>query len=106
MEQEYIADIIGEQYKSWYNSDGTSINQPILISAGTGKGKTYFILHILLKYCAEKQRKLFYFVNRLALHRQLENEITELPEDMRQSITLVTYQAFAPRQKLADLIIA
>ena len=106
MEQEYIADIIEEQYKSWYNSDGTSINQPILISAGTGKGKTYFILHILLKYCAEKQRKILYFVNRLALQRQLENEITELPEDMRQSITLVTYQAFAPRQKLADLIIA
>ena len=41
-------------------------------------------MHILLKYCAEKQRKVLYFVNRLALHRQLENEITELPEDMRQ----------------------
>ena len=42
MGQSYVSDIIGEDYKNWKPGDR------ILISTGTGSGKTWFVLRVLL----------------------------------------------------------
>lgn len=70
--QTYVAEIIGEEYKEW--NDGNII----LVTAPTGSGKSYFILHTFLKQIIEKGGKLLYLVNRKILKKQLEEELREV----------------------------
>lgn len=72
MKQRNVSEIIGDDYKKW--QDG----QDILITAPTGTGKTYFILHVLLDYAIQNNRKILYFVNRKVLQKQLIAEIDRL----------------------------
>lgn len=68
----YIADEIGNEYQSW---EKPSI---IRIKAPTGSGKSYFILHILLKYACETNQKILYLVNRKILKKQLQEELDNI----------------------------
>lgn len=65
----FLSDVVGDDYKTW---DDRKI---ILITAATGSGKSYFILHKLLKWIASKGKRLLYLVNRIALKAQIEKEI-------------------------------
>ena len=93
----YLADEIGEEYKGWENGD------IIFIKAPTGSGKSYFILHIFLKWVVESRAKLLYLVNRRVLQEQLQEEIDKAvyaemfsyfhkPVDLKEYIQIRTYQ--------------
>ncbi|MGU9539176.1 DEAD/DEAH box helicase family protein [Clostridium tepidum] len=77
----YIKDIIKDDYKNWNTGD------LILINAGTGRGKTYFIKHIFNTYCQEKNKKILYLTNRNTLKQQVKNDIGE-----QSNITVMNYQ--------------
>lgn len=66
-----ISDEIGEDYREWKRGDR------IFITAPTGTGKSYFILHKLLGYIIDRNsdRKVLYLVNRTILKNQIEYEI-------------------------------
>lgn len=72
MARKYVTDIIGDDYKNWRPSD------KILISQGTGSGKTWFILKVLLKYAKEQGKHLVYLCNRKFLSQQVQAEAKKL----------------------------
>lgn len=93
----YITDEIGEEYKAWENGD------IIFIKAPTGSGKSYFILHIFLKWVVQNGFRLLYLVNRRVLQEQLQEEIDKAvyaemfsyfhkPVDLKEYIQIRTYQ--------------
>lgn len=84
MEQKYVADYIGEDYKEWSN-------ELVLISAGTGRGKTTFIVDVLLTYAASNNKRLLYLCNRSELKAQVTERI---PAELKPFIKITTYQAF------------
>ena len=86
MGNQYITDVIGEEYKTW------SHEEPVLIHAPMGTGKTYFCLNVLLPYVHSQGKKLVYVANRTALKQQVENDI---PLEYRDSIITCSYQRFA-----------
>ena len=65
----YVTEKIGDEYRNWIEGD------EILIQASTGSGKSYFILHVLLKWAISQNRKILYLVNRSVLKKQLEEEL-------------------------------
>ena len=95
---EYISDKIGEEYMNW---EGRNI---IFITAPTGSGKSYFILHIFLRWIMRNNLKMLYLVNRKILKEQLEEELHgEVEDEIYQEfgikrflpnyITITTYQS-------------
>lgn len=68
-DRKYLSDIIGEAYREWRGAD------MILVTAPTGSGKSYFVLHVLLKHALEKNMRILYLVNRRILKKQLQNEL-------------------------------
>lgn len=95
---EYISDKIGEEYMNW---EGRNI---IFITAPTGTGKSYFILHIFFKWIVRNNLKMLYLVNRKILKEQLEEELHgEVEDEIYQEfgikrflpnyITITTYQS-------------
>jgi len=101
----YVADLIGDEYKSWRKGD------KILITAHTGTGKTSFVLYKLIKRNIEAYiekgyiEKILYLVNRKILKEQLEKELkSQVTYRMREIygidipnasefITITTYQS-------------
>lgn len=72
----------------------------ILIKAGTGKGKTSFVLEELLAHAMGKKKRILYLVNRTALKKQIEKRVTYKAQqdpnqynNIRKTITIETYAA-------------
>lgn len=94
MEKRYVSDIIGDDYKKWCAGD------KVLISHGTGGGKTWFVLRVLLKHAKEQGKHLVYFCNRKFLSKQVQsaaeklllNELGEDEEDLAKYLHIRTYQ--------------
>ena len=86
MEKMTIAEKIGDEYMQW------EPHSKVFISAPTGSGKTYFVLHKLLPYVSQKKQRILYLVNRTILKEQLEREISLLPSDLRWGVRIVLYQ--------------
>ena len=74
----------------------------VLISGGTGTGKTYFILHKFLEHCAKNGKSILYLCNRRALKKQLEDSVCDLPEDIRSHITFGLYQRYSRFLRYCD----
>lgn len=70
--QRYIADEIGNEYQKW---ESPSL---IKITAPTGTGKSYFVLHVLLRYAWQNGRRILYLVNRKILREQLKAELRDI----------------------------
>lgn len=83
--QQYISDIVGDDYKHWELGKTTIINTP------TGSGKTHFILNKLLPYAASINEKILYLSNRSALRDQVNNSYDK---NLLESISSLTYQKF------------
>ena len=83
MSKKFVANIIGEDYKTW-NSQ-----KPVIIHAPTGSGKTHFILNVLLPYVQSLGKRLVYIANRSALEQQVERDISD---EYRDSIVTCSYQ--------------
>ena len=98
MAKRYVTDIIGDDYKNWKPGDC------ILITNGTGSGKTYFILNTLLREARAQGKHLVYFCNRRFLSLQVQsaarnlllNELGEDVDDLAAYLHIRTYQ-FAER---------
>lgn len=93
--KKYVADEIKMKYKEW------EPGEVIFITASTGSGKSYFILHTYLKWAIEKGYRLLYLVNRKILQKQLKEELKEIEFyeefeldsiDINQYIYIDTYQ--------------
>lgn len=85
---QYISDVINveEIEKKWVKE------QPILINATTGSGKTYFTLNVLGQYCKDKGKKLILLTNRDILKQQITNAV---PKEFEECIKVKTYQAIS-----------
>ena len=83
---QYISDVINveEIEKKWVKE------QPILINATTGSGKTYFTLNVLGQYCKDKGKKLILLTNRDILKKQVKNVV---PKELKEYIKIKTYQS-------------
>lgn len=94
MGQSYVSDIIGEDYKNWKPGDR------ILISTGTGSGKTWFVLRVLLGEAKRQGKHLVYFCNRKFLSLQVQakaknillNELGQDEEGLAEYLHVRTYQ--------------
>lgn len=99
-EKKYLADQIGEEYKSWKEGE------LIFIQAPTGTGKSYFILNVLLDWAVLNRFSILYLVNRKVLKSQIEEKIQErcieleryYGNDVSSMIEVMTYQTI--EQKL------
>ena len=60
----YVTDVIGESYKTWQTG-------VVLINAGTGTGKTTFIVKELNEWAEITGTKILYLCNRSALRSQV-----------------------------------
>lgn len=94
MAKRYVTDIIGDAYKSWKPGDC------ILITNGTGSGKTYFVLNTLLRETRAQGKHLVYFCNRKFLSLQVQSAARELllselgedVDDLAAYLHIRTYQ--------------
>lgn len=94
--KKYVADKIQMEYKEW------ELGEIILITASTGRGKSYFILHTYLKWAILNNFRILYLVNRKILQKQLKEEIKEIEIcgefglgliDINEYIHIDTYQS-------------
>ena len=89
-----VTEDIGDEYLQWGPGD------IVLITAPTGRGKTYFILNTLFNHAIQNRKKILYLVNRVALKEQIEKEINNIVRrdkvtgilDSRDYIEVMTYQ--------------
>lgn len=76
-----ISEIISiEEIERWKKNDN------ILIQAGTGMGKSYFIGNKLYKYCKDNNKKILFLVHRNSLRRQLAFD------NRNKDINMMSYQ--------------
>lgn len=83
MAKEYVTDKIGEDYKSWKKGD------KVLLSCGTGHGKTTFVLKTLAPYAESMNKSVLYLCNRLPLKKQVTKKVEELG---LKKVNVMTYQ--------------
>lgn len=84
-----VSAFIDNSYQRW------KLGDKILISSQTGSGKTFFILHTLLPYAVDvKHTRIYYFVNRRILQKQLQEEIKNKYPQYQKYITIETYQSY------------
>ena len=79
-QKKYIAEIIGQEYKEWHN-------EGIILSSGTGGGKTTFACDILIPYALEQGKNVLYLTNRKPSYEQIMERIKNYP-----NVKLMTYQ--------------
>jgi len=101
-ESRYISYRIKEEYKEWgkYNT-----NKYILLSGGTGTGKTHFITHELLDFAAENNKRILFLCNRKALRNQVESIIERFPYEKQDCIDVALYQGYVKWMKRRKFII-
>ena len=104
-EKKYLADQIGEEYKSWKEGE------LIFIQAPTGTGKSYFILNVLLDWAVLNRFSILYLVNRKVLKSQIEEKIQErcielgryYDNGVSSTIEVMTYQTIEQKLLRQDL---
>ncbi len=82
MVKKWITDVIDDDYKKWKG-------EKVILSAGTGCGKTTFCLEILAVYAKSVGRTMLYLCNRDRLKAQVEQDVRKLGCD---NVTVTTYQ--------------
>ncbi|WP_448784311.1 DEAD/DEAH box helicase [Blautia sp.] len=97
--KKYISDIIKDEYKEWKNTK-------VIVSSGTGTGKTQFMLRVLLPYYLQAGKRVLYLCNRKVLYDQIRKEMLSLI-----GVTLMTYQSLQKELRKGstntyDLVIA
>lgn len=60
----YLSDVIGDSYKEWEKGF-------VFLKAGTGCGKTTFVLNVLTQHAIKNGKRILYLVNRTILKQQL-----------------------------------
>lgn len=102
----YIADVIGDDFKNWGKGR-------VIIDAGTGCGKTTFIINVLLQWVKDKYQndpgghKILYLCNRVSLRgdiisrieRSGEQRVKEGKAEEFQHIDVWSYQYLESKYK-------
>lgn len=84
MPNSYVSDgITDEEIARWLRRPERNLSPipyqpPVLISAQTGKGKNYFIMHRLREFAKQRGMSILYVSNRIALDLQQKQELAEL----------------------------
>lgn len=73
----------------------------VILNAGTGSGKTYFVLNNLSEYCKKKDMKILYICNRTALYEEVLRLIIEFEIT---NIDVITYQSIESNLKNGNKI--
>ena len=71
MNEKNVSDILKDKFQQWRSND------TIFITASTGAGKSYFILHTFLEWQIRNGKKTLYLVNRRILAEQLKKELDQ-----------------------------
>lgn len=91
MNKKYLADLIGDGYKTWGN-------KKVFITAPTGMGKTTFVLEKLIPFHAATKRKILVLCNRKLLRKQYFYDMARKflnYTEMTECIEIQTYQQLA-----------
>lgn len=83
VQREYVSDYIGEDYKNF----GTQL---VGISAGTGTGKSTFILEHLAPYAKKEKKNILYLCNRTCLKNMIDKEAVK---GELSNVEVKTYQS-------------
>lgn len=78
--QIYMSDLIGQSYKTWKNCF-------VILNGGTGCGKTFFIINVLIPHYTKESKNVLYLCNREKLEYQIKPLINNYP-----TVTVMTYQ--------------
>ena len=73
-----------------------SKNETIIITAGTGAGKSYFIKNDLYKYAKENNQKILFLIHRLNCVKQFQEELDR--DNKNDIIDIKTYQSIEWRE--------
>lgn len=79
-----VTDLIKREYLTWKSGEIVSL------SAGTGSGKTYFVINVLAQHAKEKNELILYLVPRTKLKKQV---LTRLKKAGVTNIEVKMYQA-------------
>ena len=80
-----VSDIISmSEISKWRKGDIS------FIEAGTGKGKTYFVINTLYEYAKSHNKRILLLVNRSSSYVQFTNEI--IAKEKTDVIKIETYQ--------------
>ena len=80
----YINQSIDEkEIKKWNHGER------VLITAGTGAGKSYFVRTVLFKYAKRRYKKILWLTNRTILREQVKGYLTQEQEEV---IDVINYQ--------------
>jgi len=79
-----VTECIQQEYLDWQRGD------VIALSAGTGTGKTHFVINILYEHAKARGKRILFFIHRTNALEQFKEEIKG-KEDV---IDLITYQSF------------
>lgn len=92
-EYNYLSEMITiDDVKKWNSPDN-----PIVIKAGTGCGKTYFCLNILAKYVESIGGKMLLLQNRRLAKNMFQRDVENMVDDgliNRDVVTVRTYQSY------------
>lgn len=80
MSKKYIKNVIKDEYLKWNKGD------LILITAGTGTGKSTFVKEELNTYCIKNKKNILYLTNRDTLKEQVKKDVGKC------SVTVLNYQ--------------
>ena len=106
--KQYVADIIGDEYKMWKEGD------TVIITTPTGSGKTSFVLSKLLQQAVEEDMHVLYLCNRKVLSEQFREQSKEklihesgyaesVSRTMLEHIHVFTYQYYEARRTFPDI---
>lgn len=91
-----VSDEIGDRYLEWvHNAKGMFV----LLRAGCGRGKTYFVIKFLLPYAIRNGKKVSIYVPRKSLRLKIIMDVIEMLcvnkislEEINSSVCIRTYQ--------------
>lgn len=76
----YMSDLIGDAYTTWKDC-------LVILNGGTGSGKSYFVINVLIPYYVNQNKQILYLCNREKLEYQIKPQINHYPP-----VTVWTYQ--------------
>ena len=59
----YMSDLIGDAYTTWKDC-------LVILNGGTGSGKSYFVINVLIPYYVNQNKQILYLCNREKLEYQ------------------------------------
>ena len=99
--KKYLSDVLQNTFRDWVDNAKCFF---VLLMAGCGCGKTYFLVRVLLPYAIRKGKKVSIFVPRTALLKKYQMDILDMLvkerlklEEVEKQVVIMTYQNLGKR---------